>query len=156
MQLNRLLKYKVSAAATTSRRTPSFTTRRAVSVRKVRAWDELAAIDKHGYLERKHELQSTGKRAAVRSWKTYYTILCGQLVAFFKVVEVFIFVFTFTIQLQDEEAFMENTAAAPPVYILHAQCMPCTEYVKRKCVFKLRAQVHILSCKMVIFTQIVL
>jgi len=28
---------------------------------------------KQGTLDRKHELQSAGKKAPVRSWKTYYT-----------------------------------------------------------------------------------
>lgn len=76
-------------------------------------------------MERKQELQGGGKKATIRAWKTYYTILCGQLVCFFK----------------DEDAFMENSAAAPPIYILNAKCWVASEYRKRENVFKLVAQV---------------
>lgn len=115
--------------AMNTRRTPSFQTRRAVSLRKVRAWDELASIEKYGYTERKQELQSGGKRATIRSWKTHYTIVCGQLMCFFK----------------DEESFMENTAAAPPVYIYQAICRPHSDYSKRKNCFKLCTNVRSLA-----------
>ncbi len=43
--------------------------------------------------------------------------------------------------LQDEEAFMENNAASPPVYILNAACVEQKDYVKRKHVFKLATTV---------------
>ncbi|MFI5171476.1 MAG: hypothetical protein ACHQFW_03755, partial [Chitinophagales bacterium] len=32
-----------------------------------------------GLLERKHELQKGQVKAPIRSWKQYYTVLCGQL-----------------------------------------------------------------------------
>lgn len=35
--------------------------------------DSLPPVEIQGLLERKHELQSGGKKAAVRSWKQYYT-----------------------------------------------------------------------------------
>lgn len=64
----------------TPKRTPSFTTRRrAQSFRKNQAGSELdlPPVEIQGMLERKHELQSGGKRAPVRSWKPYvfYIIL---------------------------------------------------------------------------------
>ncbi len=71
-------------------------------------------------MDRKQELQNGGKKATIRSWKNYYSILCGQLLCFFK----------------DEDAFMENMASAPPVYILGAHCEPFPEYVKRRNAFK--------------------
>ena len=40
--------------------------------------------DMEGTLERKQELQTGGKKATIRSWKSYYTVLCGQLLCFFK------------------------------------------------------------------------
>lgn len=95
---------------------------------QVRGWDDMQQIEKEGYIERKQDLQSGGKKATIRSWKKYYTVLCGQLMCFFK----------------DEEAFQENMAAAPPVYILHAQCAAYPEYHKRKYTFKLRTQVNFL------------
>lgn len=62
------------------RRTPSFTTRRRTqSFRKlhnnkiVESLDQLPPVEKQGLLDRKHELQSGGKKAPVRSWKTLYT-----------------------------------------------------------------------------------
>lgn len=63
-----------------SRRTPSFTTRRRTqSFRKlhghkiVETLDQLPPVEKQGLLDRKHELQSGGKKAPVRSWKTFFT-----------------------------------------------------------------------------------
>ena len=59
------------------KRTPSFTTRRRTqSFRKHQRMenvDSLPPVEIRGILERKHELQSGGKKAAVRSWKQYYT-----------------------------------------------------------------------------------
>ena len=54
------------------KRTPSFTTRRRTqSFRKLKKMENLQDLppaEIKGNLERKHELQSGGKRAAVRSW----------------------------------------------------------------------------------------
>lgn len=59
------------------KRNPSFTTRkRTNSLRKVKRMDnpeDLPPVEMSGILDRKHEQQSGGKRAAIRSWKTYYT-----------------------------------------------------------------------------------
>ena len=59
------------------KRTPSFTTRRRTqSFRKHQRIENvysLPPVEIQGVLERKHELQSGGKKAAVRSWKPYYT-----------------------------------------------------------------------------------
>uniref|UniRef100_A0A915ENZ4 PH domain-containing protein n=1 Tax=Ditylenchus dipsaci TaxID=166011 RepID=A0A915ENZ4_9BILA len=102
---------------------PGFTTRRAQSIKKMRQWDDLKSIDMHGYIDRKQELQGGGKKATFRSWKNYYAILCGQLLCFFK----------------DEESFMDNVAAAPPVYIRNAMCGIYPDYVKKKHTFKLNS-----------------
>lgn len=64
------------------KRTPSFTTRRRTqSFRKLQKFgsdqmDQLPPVEIQGLLDRKHELQSGGKKAALRSWKTFYTGLC--------------------------------------------------------------------------------
>jgi len=59
------------------KRTPSFTTRRRTqSFRKLQRLDnvdQLPPVEIEGILDRKHELQGGGKKAAVRSWKTFYT-----------------------------------------------------------------------------------
>lgn len=61
------------------KRTPSFTTRRRTqSFRKLHKFgsdqlDHLPPVEIQGVLDRKHELQSGGKKAALRSWKTFYT-----------------------------------------------------------------------------------
>lgn len=56
------------------KRTPSFTTRRRTqSFRKLQRLEQLPPVEVQGMLDRKHELQSGGKKAAVRSWKTLYT-----------------------------------------------------------------------------------
>ncbi|KAI1720497.1 spectrin repeat domain-containing protein [Ditylenchus destructor] len=112
---------KVPIRRVPSGKIPGFTTRRPQSIKKMRHWEDLKSIDMHGYIDRKQELQGGGKKATFRSWKNYYTILCGQLLCFFK----------------DEESFMENMAAAPPVYILNATCVLYANYVKKKHTFKL-------------------
>ncbi|GIY06493.1 hypothetical protein CDAR_514752 [Caerostris darwini] len=105
------------------KRTPSFTTRRRTqSFRRQRTQADLPPVEIEGFLERKQELQSGGKRATIRSWKTYYTVVCGQLLCFFK----------------DKEAFVDNSAAAPPVSLLQAKCSKAADYTKKKHVFRLQ------------------
>jgi spectrin beta len=61
------------------KRTPSFTTRkRTTSFRKqkLKIPDEmlqLPPVEMEGFLERKQELQTGGKKATIRSWKTHFT-----------------------------------------------------------------------------------
>lgn len=107
-----------------AKRTPSFTTRRrAQSFRKNQQPDQqdLPPVEIQGILERKHELQSGGKKAPVRSWKPFHTVLCGQLLCFFK----------------DEEDFFQKKAATAPVNILNARCEKAEDYTKKKNVFRL-------------------
>ena len=74
-----------------------------------------------GLLERKQQVQSGGKRSTIRSWKTYYTVLSGQLLCFFK----------------DEHDFKESKAASSPILIHNAQCEPAKDYTKKKYVIRL-------------------
>uniref|UniRef100_A0A1Y9H0U3 Spectrin beta chain n=2 Tax=Anopheles dirus TaxID=7168 RepID=A0A1Y9H0U3_9DIPT len=114
------------------KRAPSFTTRRrAQSFRKNQRAPGaggaesdaslLPPVEVQGMLERKHELQSGGKKAPVRSWKPFYTVLCGQLLCFFK----------------DAEDFAMQKAATAPVNILNARCERAENYTKKKNVFRL-------------------
>ncbi|XP_076359799.1 spectrin beta chain, non-erythrocytic 5 kst [Tachypleus tridentatus] len=106
-----------------AKRTPSFNTRRRTpSFRQQRRVDDLLPVEMEGFLERKQELQSGGKRATIRSWKTYYTVLCGQLLCFFK----------------GKDAFIENNASSPPLVVAHAKCSKATDYTKKKHVFRLQ------------------
>jgi spectrin beta len=83
---------------------------------------EMPPAEIEGLLERKQELQTGGKKATIRSWKYYYTVLCGQLLCFFK----------------DKEAFHENSAAAPPIVIHQSHCEIATDYTKKKNVLRLK------------------
>lgn len=113
-----------------AKRTPSFTTRRrAQSFRKgdnmstvTPAGPPLPQVEIQGVLDRKHELQSGGKKAPVRSWKSFHTVLCGQLLCFFK----------------DEHDFLQQKTANAPVNILNAKCERAEDYTKKKHVFRLR------------------
>lgn len=69
-----------------TKRTPSFTLRRkGHSFKdKYKLPAGLPPAEIEGFLERKQELQSGGKKATIRSWKNMYTVLCGQLLCFFK------------------------------------------------------------------------
>jgi len=76
------------------------------------------------YLERKQQAQSGGKRATLRSWKTYYTVLSGQILCFFK----------------DPNDFKESKAASPPILIHHAAVEKASDYTKKKNVIRLVTQ----------------
>merc|ERR1711862_82313 len=69
------------------------------------------------------ELQTGGKRATIRSWKSYYTVLCGQLMCFFR----------------DQEDFFESKAASSPIMIYQASVETANDYTKRNFVFRLHA-----------------
>lgn len=104
------------------KRTPSFTTRkRPSSFRKQKGEYDLPPVEIQGILERKHDLQSGGKRAPVRSWKPFFTVLCGQLLCFFK----------------DEDDFHVRKAATAPVNILNARCDKADNYTKKRNVLRL-------------------
>ena len=68
------------------RRTPSLSLRRrGTSFReKYQLPANLPSVEFAGVLERKHELQAAGKKAVVRSWKSFYITLCGKIMCFFK------------------------------------------------------------------------
>lgn len=74
-----------------------------------------------GFLDRKQEFMGGGRRSTVRTWKTYYTVLCGQLLCFFK----------------DKKSFLIQNAAKSPVSILGAKCYVPKDYLKKKFVFRL-------------------
>merc|ERR1719341_2965704 len=85
------------------KRTPSFTTRRRTQsfrrhTKNLNTVQNLPPVEVDGFLDRKQELQTGGKRATIRSWKSYYTVLCGQLMCFFR----------------DQEDFFESKAASSP------------------------------------------
>merc|ERR1719411_1159290 len=108
------------------KRTPSFTTRRRTQsfrrhTKNLNTVQNLPPVEVDGYLDRKQELQTGGKRATIRSWKPYYTVLCGQLMCFFK----------------DQEDFFESKAASPPLMIFQASVQTADDYTKRKFVFRL-------------------
>lgn len=67
-------------------RTPSFNIRRRTRSfkDKYKLPENLGDPDLQAVLDRKQELQAGGKKAAVRSWKNFYTVLYRQLLAFFK------------------------------------------------------------------------
>merc|ERR1719384_114801 len=108
------------------KRTPSFTTRRRTQsfrrhVKNINTMQNLPPVEVDGFLDRKQELQTGGKRATIRSWKSYYTVLCGQLMCFFR----------------DQEDFFESKAASSPVMIFQASVEAADDYTKRKFVFRL-------------------
>jgi hypothetical protein len=105
------------------KRTLSLKTKRPQSFKdKYKLPAELPPSEMEGMLERKQELQSGGKKATIRSWKNYLTVLCGQLLCFFK----------------DKHAFSENQAACSPLILLNARCEIATDYTKKKNVLRLR------------------
>merc|ERR1712098_778411 len=108
------------------KRTPSFATRRRTQsfrrhVKNLNQIQNLPPVEVDGFLDRKQELQTGGKRATIRSWKSYYTVLCGQLMCFFR----------------DQEDFFESKAASSPIMIYQASVETANDYTKRNFVFRL-------------------
>jgi len=110
------------------KRTPSFTTRRRTQsfrrhTKNLNTVQNLPPVEVDGFLDRKQELQTGGKRATIRSWKSYYTVLCGQLMCFFR----------------DQEDFFESKAASSPIMIYQAGVETANDYTKRNFVFRLHS-----------------
>ncbi|KAL5008187.1 hypothetical protein ScPMuIL_013768 [Solemya velum] len=107
-----------------SKRTPSFNIRkRTRSFKdKYKLPEDLPPVELEGDLERKQELQSGGRRATIRSWKSFHSVLFGQLLCFFK----------------DRETYLERAAAAPPLNIHAAHCEIASDYTKKKNVLRLK------------------
>ena len=110
------------------KRTPSFTTRRRTQsfrrhTKNLNTVQNLPPVEVDGFLDRKQALQTGGKRATIRSWKSYYTVLCGQLMCFFR----------------DQEDFFESKAASSPVMIYQAGVETANDYTKRNFVFRLHS-----------------
>jgi len=113
-------------AADTEAAIPRFNTRR--SIRQPNKWkfdpSSMPPVTIEDYLDRKQQNTSGGKRATLRSWKTYYTVLSGQILCFFK----------------DPNDFKESKAASPPILIHHAIVEKATDYTKKKNVIRLVTQ----------------
>ncbi|KAL8620004.1 hypothetical protein ACOMHN_015286 [Nucella lapillus] len=107
-----------------SKRTPSFNIRRRTRSfkDKYKLPDSLPPPDLQALVDRKQELQSGGKKATIRSWKTFYTVLYGQLLTFFK----------------DQEAHSESQGAAPPLNIYRCMSEVASDYTKKQNVLRLR------------------
>ena len=66
------------------------------------------------------ELQSGGKPATIRSWKSFYTVLCGQLLCFLRLVDEISSLIKFNLKpnyFRDQEDFFEAKAASSPIMI---------------------------------------
>ena len=111
-------KHKRTPSFTTRRRTQSF--RRHAATKNLNTVENLPPVEVDGYLDRKQELQNGGKRATIRSWKNYYTVLCGQLMCFFR----------------DQEDFFASKAASSPVLIYQAGIEAANDYTKKAFVFR--------------------
>lgn len=136
-----------------AKRTLSIKTRKHSLKEKFEMSGDLPPAEMEGFLERKQEHQSGGKKATIRSWKHFYTVLCGQLLCFFKdqqgmECESFDF-FSFSSDSSSGvtkfepitfcfAAFAENSAAVGPLAVHNAVCKTATDYTKKKNVLRLR------------------
>ena len=79
-------KDKDGGSKKSSKRTSSFNIRRRTRSfkDKYKLPEMLPPPDLKAFVERKQELQGGGKKAAIRSWKSFYAVLFGQILAFFK------------------------------------------------------------------------
>lgn len=103
------------------KKTPSFTTRRRGSFRTKNAGSpDVPPVEAESFLDRK-QVTFGGKRAANRTWKNVYTVMCGQLLCFFK----------------NKEDFVRSNAFCAPIAIHNCQCGIADDYNKRKHTFRL-------------------
>ncbi|XP_014671017.1 PREDICTED: spectrin beta chain, non-erythrocytic 1-like isoform X2 [Priapulus caudatus] len=84
--------------------------------------NKLHPIVKEGYLQRKHVYHSRRKKATIRSWKHYYVVLSGDLLAFLKTKGQY-------------EAM--QTHSTFPLLIHKSRVTVATDYTKHKHVFRL-------------------
>ncbi|KAK9716990.1 Variant SH3 domain [Popillia japonica] len=111
---------KVQGVNKPVKRTPSFTTRRRGSFKTKSSENDMTLVDLQAFLERKHVLVG-GKRAPNRQWKICYTVLCGQLLCFFK----------------NKDDFCASKALSAPIGLYNSLCAVADDYHKRKFTFRL-------------------
>ncbi|CAG9768666.1 unnamed protein product [Ceutorhynchus assimilis] len=112
---------KVGPGSKPVKRTPSFTTRRKGSFKSKHTDVVLPPVEAEAFLERKQILLPGSKRASNRAWKNSYTVLCGQLLCFFK----------------NKDDFAASKASGAPLNIHNAACSVAEDYHKRKYTFRL-------------------
>ena len=104
---------------------PRFNTRRSLRQGPNNRWkmdsSNMPPVTVEGFLERKQQSNSGGKRSTIRSWKNYYTVISGQLLCFFK----------------DQGDFKDWKAAAAPIFLHNASCQKALDYTKKKHVIRL-------------------
>merc|ERR1712241_786545 len=104
---------------------PRFNTRRSLRQGPNNRWkmdsSNMPPVTVEGFLERKQQSNSGGKRSTIRSWKNYYTVISGQLLCFFK----------------DQGDFKDWKAAAAPLFLHNANCEKALDYTKKKHVIRL-------------------
>jgi len=104
---------------------PRFNTRRSLRQGPNNRWkmdsSNMPPVTMEGFLERKQQSNSGGKRSTIRSWKNYYTVISGQLLCFFK----------------DQGDFKDWKAAAAPLFLHNATCEKALDYTKKKHVIRL-------------------
>jgi spectrin beta len=137
VQRSSSMKVSTNVASNKPKRTPTFTTRRRGSFRskgngtslhddlvcifKNRVSDGVPPADAQSFLDRKHLQQAGAKRATNRTWKNSYTVLCGQLLCFFK----------------NKDDFATSKASGSPINIHNAICSVADDYQKKKHTFRL-------------------
>ena len=81
-------------------------------------------IANSGFLEMKEFESNDRKSKTLRTWKSYYTVLCGQLLCFFK----------------DQAGFKNSQATSAPISVCNAKFTRDTTNRKRRYVFRLEPQ----------------
>jgi spectrin beta len=120
VQRSSSMKVSTNVASNKPKRTPTFTTRRRGSFRS-KGNDAVPPADAQSFLDRKHLQQAGAKRATNRTWKNSYTVLCGQLLCFFK----------------NKDDFATSKASGSPINIHNAICSVADDYQKKKHTFRL-------------------
>ena len=86
-----------------------------------RAQQLLQTVYIEGNLQRKNMLDVGGRKSSIRAWRSYYVILKGPRISFYK----------------DKKDYISDTPIIPPINVLHGTCSIAIDYTKKSNVLRL-------------------
>ena len=81
----------------------------------------LQTVYAEGVLQRKNMLDVGGRKSSIRAWKSYYIVLKGPRLSFYK----------------DKKDYFTELPVAPPINVLHGTCNIAVDYTKKRNVLRL-------------------
>ena len=86
-----------------------------------RAEHLVSTVYSEGVLQRKNMLDVGGRKSALRAWKSYYVVLKGPRLSFYR----------------EKKDYLSESSAVPPINVLHGTCNMAVDYTKKRNVLRL-------------------